>query len=107
MKTNTVRSDSPAEVNELGLPTPTCSVRLTAGRIYRGKKPKGCGFPPLCDDRQIKWIGTMGQVQYDSPSVKNGRKYPTVDHEKFLAWVDRDVTEELPEGEWANFPPNA
>lgn len=98
--------ESPQQEAGEGCSGATCSVSLVVGRVYRAKKPKGCSFPPLCDDRQIKWIGG-DQVQYDSPSVQNGRRYPTISRDKFLAWVDRDVTDELPDGEWADYPPNA
>lgn len=84
------------------MPTTKEELTLKVGRSYRGKKPKGCGFPPLFDDRSILFIGG-GKVQYDSPSVKIGRNYPTVTVEKFLAWAARDVTDELPRGGWAYF----
>ena len=79
-------------------------LELRVGRAYRAKKPKRCGiFSPKYDDRQIKWLSKFS-VQYDSPSVKNGRKYPTVSREKFLSWAARDVTDELPAGDWADWP---
>ncbi len=77
---------------------------IQVGRVYRSKKPKAIGiFDPLYDDRQILWIGST-TLQYESPTVKIGRKYPTVDIDKFLKWGDRDVTDELPKGEWATYP---
>lgn len=90
----------------LTLPPPQApSMNLQVGRVYRAKKPKGCGFiDQLCDDRLIKYIGPRGEVQYDSPSVKTGKRYPVVTREKFIAWAARDVTDELPKGEWAEYP---
>jgi hypothetical protein len=74
---------------------------LKVGRVYRGKKPMLIGvFETLVNDRQIKWIG-VNQLQYDSPSVAIGRRLPKIDIELFLKWVDRDVTDQLTDGEWA------
>jgi len=81
-----------------------CSLRLLVGRVYRARKPKSSGIPPLCDDRKILQVND-DTVIYDSPSVKVGMRYPTISCEKFLAWADRDVTDELPEGQWENYPP--
>lgn len=81
------------------------TLALTVGRTYRGKKPgRIAGHPPLVNDRTIKWIGTS-EVQYDGPSVANGRQFPRVSIEKFRKWADRDVTDELPAGEYATWPP--
>jgi hypothetical protein len=81
-----------------------CSLQLLVDRVYRAKKPKSFGIPPLCDDRKILHV-IDDTVIYDAPSVKVGRRYPTTSREKFLAWADRDVTDELPEGQWGNYPP--
>lgn len=40
------------------------------------------------------------QVQYDSPSLKPGKKYPTVTLAKFLKWAGKDITDIMPKGEW-------
>ena len=77
----------------------TNDIELIVGHVYSAKRPKALGFPPLLNDRQIKWIG-MFEVQYDSPSVAMGRKYPRISKEKFLAWAKEDVTMLCPEGEW-------
>lgn len=77
------------------------SIKLTVGRVYRGKQPRNSAG--LVNDRQITWVGAY-QVQYDSPAVSNGRHYPKVDIVDFLAWADRDITEEMPKGEWARWP---
>jgi len=80
-------------------------LELKVGRVYRGKRPRGIGlFPPLCDDRQIIHIG-LDTIQYDSPSVSGGRHYPKVSRERFEKWASHDVTDQLPKGEWVNYPP--
>jgi hypothetical protein len=70
------------------------SVKIEAGKFYRAKKPVRCldgGF----NDRRILWVSRDGtHVQYDSPSVCNGRRYPTVPLEKFLKWVGKEITQE-------------
>ena len=78
---------------------------LEVGHTYRAKRPAPAGtiFDPLVNDRQIRWIG-FETVQYDSPSVAAGRRYPTVTIEAFLKWAARDVTDELPDnGDWADW----
>jgi len=45
-------------------------------------------------------------VQYDSPTVKNGKHYPTMPMEKFLAWVGADVTDIMPSGDWRDWVDN-
>lgn len=40
-------------------------------------------------------------VQYDSPTVGRGRRYPTIPASKFLKWAGSDVTSKMPKGEWA------
>ena len=70
------------------------SVKIETGKYYRAKKPVRCldgGF----NDRRILWVSRDGtQVQYDSPSVGNGRRYPTVPLEKFLKWVGKEITQD-------------
>ena len=80
------------------------SLELIVGHVYEAKRPKSVGvFEPLMNDRQIKWI-YFDQVQYDSPSVAFGRKYPTVSKEAFLKWAGRDITQEMPPGKWRSKP---
>lgn len=78
---------------------------LRVGRTYRAKRPAASGnfFEPLINDRTITWIGG-GKVQYDGPAVAIGRRRPIVDADAFIKWADRDVTDELPEGEYAPWP---
>lgn len=79
------------------------NLTLVVGGVYRAKKPKGVGpFPALYNDRQIKYLG-LDEVQYDSPSVKTGSRYPKISREKFLNWAGRDVTNSLPEGDWEEY----
>lgn len=76
-------------------------LQLTVGRTYRAKTPRVAGtlFNQLYNDRTIKWIG-RDSVQYDGPSVKFGRKYPTVTRDQFTKWASHDVTDQLPPGEY-------
>lgn len=76
---------------------------IVVGKCYEAKRPALCGniFESYVNDRQVIWISSdKSLVQYDSPSVKNGRNYPKVSMEKFLNWAARDVTAEIPKGEW-------
>lgn len=73
---------------------------IKVGRIYRAKKPANCGG--LCNDRQVLFANAFS-VQYDGPAVAHGRNYPKVARDVFEKWAGADVTDELPEGEWAPF----
>lgn len=74
-------------------------IELKVGRTYRAKKPANANG--LYNDRTIVWMSPpIGLVQYDGPAVAMGRLLPKVDAEKFLAWAGRDVTDELPDGEY-------
>ena len=67
---------------------------LKAGSYYRAKKPRKM-FDGGFNDRRILWINPDGdKVQYDSPTVRDGRHYPTVSIEKFLKWVGKEITKE-------------
>ena len=79
-------------------------MEIVRGHVYRAKRPKPAGsfFEPVFDDRVVVYVSPSGeQVQYDSPTVRNGRKLLTVDRAKFERWAGTDVTEGYPEGEWA------
>ena len=41
-------------------------------------------------------------VQYDSPSIKNGKNYPSIPSSKFIKWTAKNVSDIMPKGEWAN-----
>ena len=73
---------------------------LKLNRVYCSKRPKKVGvYQDLYDDRQVFYLSET-LVQYDSPTVRNGRKYPFTTIEKFLKWADKDVTDECPDHEW-------
>lgn len=75
-------------------------LELKVGNTYRAKKPAQNGM--YVNDRIIRWIGAY-ELQYDGPAVANGRHYPQVTKEVFLKWAARDVSTELPSGEWAQW----
>lgn len=67
-------------------------LELKAGKYYRAKKPRRT-FDGGFNDRHILWISREGdQIQYDSYTVAQGRHYPTVTREKFLAWAGEEIT---------------
>ena len=81
--------------------TEICIDDVIVGKCFEAKKPKSVGFPPLIDDRQVKWISLdRDRIQFDSPSVGFGRKYPTVSMASFLKWAGRDITNLMPKDEW-------
>jgi len=84
----------------------TTELQLQVGRTYRAKRPAPTGGlfqQQLYNDRTIKWVGVL-EVQYDGPAVAMGRHYPKVTIEAFRKWAARDVTDELPDGEYAPYP---
>ena len=86
-------------------------MELVHGHIYRAKKPARVeyfGEAPLFNDRIIVWMkGDGSRIQYDSPSVRDGRHLPTIDRDKFEKWAGTDVTEGYPQGEWAEWTSRA
>lgn len=72
---------------------------LKAGRVYRAKRPRvvhtlGGSY---INDRQILSISPFEDtIQYDSPKVGFGSKYPVISVEKFLKWAAKDITDDLP-----------
>lgn len=63
---------------------------LIVGHVYEAKK-KQTNFCRKINDRQILWIGKefykdeyQEVIQYDSPTVKNGRHYPKISITEFL-----------------------
>lgn len=63
------------------------------GKTYRAKKPQEI-FAGGFDDRTVLYIGQFThKVQYDSPTVKLGNKYPSVEMRIFLKWASHEVTE--------------
>lgn len=69
-------------------------MELIHGHVYEAKKPQKT-FLGFYNDRQITYLSDT-QVQYDSPTVCLGGKYPTIAREKFEKWAGKDVTEEMP-----------
>lgn len=75
-------------------------MTLEQGHTYSAKRPASVGvFDPVWNDRMILRLWE-NSVQYDSPTIRDGRKYPIVSKEKFLRWAKEDVTDEIPEGSW-------
>lgn len=79
---------------------------LKVGRSYRAKRPRAVHTlsGSFINDRQILYISLWDEIiQYDSPSVKFGSSYRNISIEAFLNWADKDVTDELPKGEWERY----
>jgi hypothetical protein len=64
---------------------------LEVGKTYSAKKPRKLIFGN--DNRTIVWM-SLDYVQYDSDTVKLGRKLPTVTREQFLKWAKEEVHED-------------
>lgn len=79
---------------------------LKAGRVYRAKRPRvvhtlGGSY---INDRQILSISPFEDtIQYDSPKVGFGSRYPVISVEKFLKWAAKDITDDLPPDEWEEY----
>lgn len=79
---------------------------LKVGRVYRAKRPRvvhtlGGSY---INDRQILYISPFeATIQYDSPKVGFGSRYPVISVEKFLKWADKDITDSLPPNEWEKY----
>ncbi len=81
-------------------------MEIKLNHIYRAKNPRKVTqlFRHFFNDREVIYISQNRQVvQYDSPSLKNGSKYPKVSMEKFLKWAGSDVTDITPKNEWCNY----
>lgn len=74
---------------------------FAVGQVWRAKRPAPTGefLKPLVNDRVIMWIGAE-TLQYDGPSVGLGQHYRKVSIEDFEKWAGREVTDELPNGQW-------
>ncbi len=74
-------------------------MNVMVGRTYRGKSP---GYAKgFVNDRTVIWVDRVNhRVQYDGPAVSLGRARPIVTLENFCEWALRDVTEQLPAGEY-------
>jgi hypothetical protein len=77
---------------------------IQVGRCYEAKRIAFVGGANLANDRQAIHINpSRTEVQYDSPTVKDGANYPVVSMEKFVAWARRDVTDLMPKGDWRTY----
>lgn len=79
-------------------------MEIKVGHTYRAKRPRNSrGY---VNDRTVLWMDSLEtMVQYDGPSVAFGRHLPKISRADFEAWAERDVTDELPNGEYAYWPP--
>ena len=79
-------------------------MELKVGHTCRAKKPRQVGntFGGCFNDREIIGL-TDTEVQYDTPSMIGNRDYPRTSRENFVKWAARDVTSELPDGQWARW----
>lgn len=60
------------------------------GQLWRAKKPRAVNTFACTqyDDREIIWVSPCKtKIQYDSPAIRNGRKYPIVFVERFDKWA--------------------
>lgn len=73
------------------------SMDIIRGRVYRAKRPVAASYG-LADDRRVTFATSL-QVGYTAPS--GGAK--TVSREDFEKWAARDVTNEVPLGDWAPY----
>lgn len=99
-----IASASTESDNAAAAPAVPEELKLAVGRVYRGHKPTSTGsiFNPVVNDRQILWIGAF-ELQYDSPTVKNGQHYKRMLISDFRKWAAKDVTDQMPEGDWASW----
>lgn len=90
-------------------PEPVKPGALTANDIqvrhcYEAKRIAFVSGANLANDRQVIYINqSRTEVQYDSPTVKDGANYPVVPMEKFVKWARRDVTDLMPKGDWRTY----
>lgn len=76
---------------------------IERGHIYRAKKPKAYRRTifddAVVDDRQVLYVDAQ-RVQFDSPRVRHGGRYPCIAPAKFEKWAGEDVTKQIPNGHW-------
>lgn len=75
---------------------------LIERHIYSAKRPRRT-VSGIYNDRLLLRV-LENSVQYDSPTVAFGRRFPVVSKEVFLKWAHKDVTEKTPEGGWRTEP---
>lgn len=78
---------------------------IKAGRCYEARRMAFVSASNLANDRQVLYINqSRTEVQYDSPTVRDGANYPAVSMEKFVKWARRDVTDLMPKsGSWRTY----
>jgi len=82
---------------------PLSHTDILVGHTYQAKTPAGC-LDGYTNDRMVCWISPdKSEVQYDSPSVANGRRLPKVKMDAFLRFARVDVTALMPKGSWRRF----
>lgn len=75
---------------------------LRVGHVYSAKRPQTAGlFDDRLNDRLVLHLNMIDRtLQYDSPTVRNGRRFPRVSIDTFLRWAKADVTKLCPIDEW-------
>lgn len=63
---------------------------IRIGATYRGKTRRSNDWGQS-NDRTVLYISPLGEVQYDSDMLPNGRRYPRVTMDKFLRWAAAEV----------------
>lgn len=78
------------------------NLEIKVGNVYSAKRPRETYLPGegrfICDRQVIYYDGF--RVQYDSPSIKPGQKYPMVSEADFLKCEKENITDQMPKGEW-------
>lgn len=73
-------------------------MKLKRGNVYRAKRPRQVGIPPVFNDRRIISI-LSGHITYDSPLL-DGVNHHVTSLEDFVHWAASDVTDQVPQGGW-------
>lgn len=63
-------------------------MKIEMGKVYRAKTPRNVGG--LVNDRIVLWVSNE-HLQYDSPSVASGRRYPWITIQNFEKWAGSQV----------------
>ncbi|MCM2973767.1 hypothetical protein [Larsenimonas suaedae] len=81
---------------------------LEVGRTYRGRQPRGVfekGTQHI-NDRRIIEITEEGEVRFDTPGLRLGRRLTMTGIKQFMAWAAYDCTNEFTvlDYEWLPWP---
>lgn len=80
-------------------PEPLTADQIKVGATYRGKRFQS-GFAGITNDRRVLWVSQDRQsVQYDSDTVKQGARFPTVTMHKFLNWAKHELPAQAEEAD--------